>query len=71
MSTYLDLLATINNLASGVSVEITVTWCTNQGLIVNPSLVKRWGKLIYDNYQSLGLTYRGKSSNNLHHYTKI
>ena len=71
MSTYLDLVAVINNLSRGVPVEITVKWCTDQGLIVTPSIAKKWGKLVYDNHQALGLLYHGKSSNNLHHYSKI
>ena len=71
MSTYLDLVAIINSLSSGIPVEITVKWCTDQGLIVNPILVKKWGKLIYDDHKALGLLYLGKTSNNLHHYSKI
>ena len=71
MSTYADLVAIINSLPSGTSVEITVSWCNQYGLTLTPSTAKEWGRRIHKEYAILRLNYLGKSSNNLHHYKKL
>ena len=71
MSTYADLLVVIGNLRPGDAVEITVSWCQQNGLQLTPGMAKDWEKCIHSEYFKLKLKYLGKSSDNLHHYEKI
>lgn len=71
MSTYQDLIAVIRNLYPGDNIEITVEWCSQKGLSVDSRLIKEWGKRFHQDYPGYSVHYTGKTSDNLHHYTKI
>jgi GH25 family lysozyme M1 (1,4-beta-N-acetylmuramidase) len=44
MNNFNDFLAVVNGLPSGTNVVVTYEWCTSKGLIVNPNMMKDWGK---------------------------
>ena len=71
MSNYNDFLNVVSKLQSGTTFEITVEWCTAQGLTVNQNIVKSWGHSFANDYSKYGCSCNGTGSDNHHNYTKI
>ena len=81
MSTFQDLMNVITNLPTGTVFSITVSWCTSQGLCVNPNMMKSWGLEFAKCFSNCNCgqytvsptqgTASHKSSNNLCHYIKL
>ena len=70
MSTYQDFLNVVNGLPSGTVFEITVEWCTANGLSVNANLVKSFGHDFAADYARHGCSLNQIGTDNHHSYTK-